>query len=1072
MDDPRPVVHSVLLQFYGKIVLRSFLQVVCLLAFTGVLCAQSTDASLSGRVTDASKARIVIAKITIVSLDTNIRYQTESNAAGEYSLTNLPPGRYRIEVEKADFKTLVKPEVILHVQDVLDIDFEMQVGPASETIRVESGAPLVNTESATVSTLVDSKFVEDLPLNGRSFQTLIMLTPGVVVTPTAFDDQGQFSVNGQRADANYLTVDGVSANFGVTGYLPLVQGGSGALPALSASGGTNSLVSVDAMQEFRVQTSSFAPEFGRTPGGQVSIVTRSGTNAFHGTLFEYFRNSVFDANDWFVNYNHLKAPEERQNDFGGVFGGPMVKDKTFFFFSYEGLRLRQPSTQETAVPDALSRQQAPASILPYLNAYPVANGAELGSGLAQFNASYSNPSSLDAASIRLDQVINSKITLFGRYNYSPSSLSQRGPTPGFANLSTTESESSSVHTLTVGLTGLITPTISNEVRANYSNDRVSSKFSLDNFGAAVVPADSLLFPAGFSSANSIFESVILGSGELSKGRVGTSEQRQINVIDNLSITRGSHQMKFGLDYRWLSPFASPFAYSQFAEFTGTTTSAGGALSGTAAFADTTAYEGDALLIHNFSVYGQDTWKATPRLTLTYGLRWDINPPLGGKNSANDPFTVTGLNDPSTIALAPHGTPLYQTTYGNVAPRLGLAYQLGARSDWLSVLRGGFGVFYDLGYGSLGGASSYFPYLAEHIASASNTPCASGVSGVCFPLSAQNAARPAITTSPPVDDIIVAVPDLKLPRTYEWNVAVEQSLGNAQSLSLTYIGAVGRDLLRVTDLENPNANFAFVNVTDNSATSDYHALQIKFQRNLSRGLQALASYTFSHSIDIASTDAFANYLNTPSSVANPNIDRGNSDFDVRHAFTGGVTYNLPSPEWNNVAHAALGGWSVDGFIFARSAPPANVVGAISFASGIGLAARPNVVPGAPLEFYGSQYPGGKIFNSAAFTAPPAGQQGDFGRNVLRAFGAAQADVAFQRQFHFTERMELRFRGEFFNIFNHPNFGPPNNTLGSPLFGYSTQTLANSLGTGGANGGFNPLYQVGGPRSIQLALKLQF
>lgn len=211
-----------------------------------------------------------------------------------------------------------------------------------------------------MSTVVDRHFADNLPLNGRSFQTLIMLTPGVVVTQTAFDDQRQFSVNGQRADANYFTVDGASANFGVTGYFPLVQAGGGALPALSVSGGTNSLVSVDAMEEFRVQTSSFAPEFGRTPGGQISIVTRSGTNDFHGTLFEYFRNDVLDARDWFVNYNNLPKPKERQNDFGGVFGGPILKDKTFFFFSYEGLRLRQPSTQQTAVPDNASRQQAPA----------------------------------------------------------------------------------------------------------------------------------------------------------------------------------------------------------------------------------------------------------------------------------------------------------------------------------------------------------------------------------------------------------------------------------------------------------------------------------------------------------------------------------------------------------------------------------------------------------------------------------------------------------------------------------------------------------------------------------------
>src|SRR6202008_26966 len=267
---------------------------------------------------------------------------------------------------------------------------------------------------------------ENLPLNGRSFQALISLTPGVVVTATRFDDQGQFSVNGQRADANYFTVDGVSANFGVTGLLQMVQTASGALPALSAAGGTNSLVSADAMQEFRIQTSSFAPEFGRTSGGQISIVTRSGTNRFHGTLFEYFRNDVLDAKDWFVNFNHLRKPAERQNDFGGVVGGPVFKDKTFFFFSYEGLRLRQPVTQTTAVPDAASRQLAPADMQPFLNAYPVANGTAISPGLAQFNASYSNPSSLDAYSIRLDHIISSKLSLFARYDYAPSDLDQRG----------------------------------------------------------------------------------------------------------------------------------------------------------------------------------------------------------------------------------------------------------------------------------------------------------------------------------------------------------------------------------------------------------------------------------------------------------------------------------------------------------------------------------------------------------------------------------------------------------------------------------------------------------------------
>jgi Carboxypeptidase regulatory-like domain/TonB dependent receptor len=1023
-----------------------------------VLHAQSTNASFAGRITDPSQARIAGARVAAINTSTSSRYEAPSDASGEYVLANLPPGGYRIEVEKSGFKKLVKPDVILHVQDALEIDFQMTVGANSETVTVEGGAPLVDTESGTVSTVVDRTFVDDLPLNGRSFQTLIQLTPGVVPTVTAFDDQGQFSVNGQRADANYLTVDGVSANFGVTGYGPMMQSAGGALPALSASGGTNSLVSVDAMQEFRIQTSSFAPEFGRTPGGQISIVTRSGSNDFHGTLFDYFRNDALDAKDWFTNFNGLPKPEERQNDFGGVLGGPVRKNRTFFFFSYEGLRLRQPATQETSVPDAASRRQAPASMQPFLNAFPMPNGPELGSGLAQFNASYSNPSSLDAYSLRVDHVVNSKLTLFGRYNYSPSSLDSRG-----AVLSTTTSLLSSVQTGTIGLTEQFTPAISNEVRANYSNDRIGTTTALDNFGGAVPLSDAQMFPPGYSSANSLFEFYLLGPGEYTQGKQGTDEQRQVNFIDNLSVTKAGHQLKFGVDYRWLAPFTSPFSYSQFALFTGVTNSPGGALSGTAAFAQTDNYRGSGLRTRNFSLYAQDTWKIAPRFTLTYGLRWDVNPAPTGANAANDPYTVTGLNNPATLALAPRGTSLYQTTYGNVAPRLGLAWQLRSRPNWGLTLRAGFGIFYDLGQGSLGGASSYFPYLALQTAQPSPTP---------FPLSAQNAAPPPITGTPPVAEILVAEPNLKLPRTYQWNLALEQALGNGQSLSVTYIGALGRDLLRATNLFNPNPNFGFVSVTDNSATSDYDALQVKFERPLSQGFQALASYTFSHSIDDASTDAVANYLSTPGAFANPNIDRGDSDFDIRHAFTSGLTYQVPSPAPGTVAHAVLGGWSVDAFILARSAPPVDLVGALFEAYGTALYPRPDVVPGVPLVLYGSGYPGGKIFNSAAFIAAPPGQQGDFGRNVLRGFDATQADLGLQRAFRVTEKASLRLRGEFFNVLNHPNFGSPTNSLTSPFFGHSTETLANSLGSGGANGGFNPLYQIGGPRSVQLALKLLF
>jgi hypothetical protein len=214
------------------------------------------------------------------------------------------------------------------------------------------------------------------------------------------------------------------------------------------------------------------------------------------------------------------------------------------------------------------------------------------------------------------------------------------------------------------------------------------------------------------------------------------------------------------------------------------------------------------------------------------------------------------------------------------------------------------------------------------------------------------------------------------------------------------------------------------------------------------------------------------LNTPISIANPNIDRASSDFDIRDAFTAGVTYAVPTPQWNSFARATLGGWSVDTFLLARTAPPVVVTSGLVITAGTVLYPRPNVVLGVPLELHGSQYPGGKIFNRAAFTTAPNGTQGNFPRNYLRGFAASQVDFALQRQFKLIEKLNLRFRGEFFNLSNHPNFGSPNNSLTSPLFGYSTQTLANSLGTGGANGGLNPLYQIGGPRSVQLAVKLQF
>jgi Carboxypeptidase regulatory-like domain len=322
--------------------------------------APSETATVSGQVVDPSGLSVTGAQVKLVDIDRDTSTSAAPNNIGLYTFSSVKPGRYRMEVSATGFRLVNVTGITANVQDHLEQNFKLVVGSISESMTVTADAYNVNTTDATVSTVVDRNFAENLPMNGRSFQSLIELTPGVVLTSSNTSDSGQFSVNGQRAASNYWTVDGVSANIGIgiNGAGTPGNGLGGTLGSFSAQGGTSSLVSVDAMQEFRIQTSTYAPEFGRSPGGQISIVTRSGSNQFHGTAFDYLRNSVLDANDWFAGQQGLPKPGERQNDFGGVLGGPIIKDRTFFFFSYEGQRLRLPKVALTNVPDLNARQTA------------------------------------------------------------------------------------------------------------------------------------------------------------------------------------------------------------------------------------------------------------------------------------------------------------------------------------------------------------------------------------------------------------------------------------------------------------------------------------------------------------------------------------------------------------------------------------------------------------------------------------------------------------------------------------------------------------------------------------------
>jgi Carboxypeptidase regulatory-like domain/TonB dependent receptor/TonB-dependent Receptor Plug Domain len=1024
---------------------------VCLFLAASLSVAQSPNGTVSGIVLDPSGGLIVGADVLIINNATGIQYPGKANSEGYYVVPNVPPGTYRIQVSNSGFKTIIKPDIVVHVDDALAINFTLPIGAASEIVTVEGGAPLINTENASVSTVIDRNFVESLPLNGRSFNTLLQLTPGVVIAQSGPGTPGQFSIAGQRTDANSFTVDGVSANFGVGQNQDLGQSGTGGAQAFSALGGTSSLVSVDALQEFRIQTSSFAPEFGRMPGGQVILTTRSGTNAFHGGVFDYFRNTVMDANDWFANAAGDPRAPEHHNDFGGFLGGPIWKDRTFFFFSYEGARLDLPQTTVIRVPSEYARMTAPATVAPYLNAYPLPTDTTITPGVytASFTGNYASRATLNATSLRIDHTFNDRFSIFGRYNYAPSEIA--GPQSGGSfSLSSFQTTSVNTQTMTLGVNMMLSPRSSNTIRGNYSTQTSGQSYTLTSFGGATPLDPSLLLGPGSSSQNDALF-YLLDSSYLFVGNAGVNRTRQANVVDDLTISIGSHQLKFGGDYRGL--FLNVDSPPNYLLYEVPSTQAFVA-TGLVPYFVPYIYRPAQFLTNAFSFYGQDTWKATARLNLTYGLRWELDPaPIArGKTTLS---AWENVNNPASASLAPSGTPLWATTYRNFAPRFGVAYSLTPKGDF--VVRAGAGIFYDTGVGNSANLAFEFPNSAS-----------SFIQNVPLPISNLTPYLPTISLQTPYEGYAFqgSSPNLKLPRSYQWNVALEKSFGGQQAISVTYVGQAGRDLIREEALPLSNSNFnagAFLYLTVNDARSNYNALQIQYRRPLASRLQALLNYTWSHSLDNASNDVAIALSNTIISGA---TDYASSVFDVRQSFSGALSYDVPAAAKSGPIAVLTKDWSLNTVIVARTGFPFNAVLFAPSALGEGLT-RPDLVPGQPFWVPLTGAPGGKILNINAFSIPSTPTQGTEGRNNIPGFGLTQVDFSLGRRFTFTERLRLQFRADAFNLLNHPNFTNPSGYI---AYGPSQLRSYSMLNQG--LGGLNPLFQEGGPRSLQLSLKLTF
>jgi Ca-activated chloride channel family protein len=996
-------------------------------------------------------------KTQITSLGLAHRMMTQFTsfvAVDEQSAADsIAPRRVEVPVESTSGETVRVANAGPLALSTMVPGITASIGGINETVTVTGGA-IVNTSSC-VTTNVEQRAIADLPVNGRSLSSLYLMAPGTV---SAGENQSfgnirfSGSTNGQRSSANSFTLDGIDANFGVAsgGATPGASAG-GSSPGLTAIGDTSAIAPLSAIQEVDLHTYSNSAEYGRNSGALVNVVTKSGTNAFHGSAFEFFGNHLFDANDWFANSRGLSRPQSGSNEFGGTFGGPIKRDRLFFFTAYEGFRLHQPVTAVTDVPSLASRLAAAGAVRQLLAAYPLATGTARSDGFAESAAAFVNRGNHNTGVLRLDSHPTNNLTLGGYYNFTDSLAEERGV--GGFSLNTLGRVFNRSQMASGRATWSISPSVVGDLRMNYSRLNSRSSYQLDDFGGAVPPPAAMLSPSSVFDLNG-HNTMLMSAAD------AASTQRQFNVVGSIAMVSGEHQFKFGADYRRTFPIIGLREFEQNTLFDGVSQALTAVAARVNLFARTQTQRPS---FDAFSTYAQDEWRKTKRLTLNYGLRWELNPAPGMRG--NQLLAVNDVTDPSRPSFAPVGTRLWATTYGNFAPRVGAAYQLNDDSSF--VVRAGFGVFYDNSNNAVGEAfAESYPLLK-----------ATTALGVPFTFAGGTTpATPSISAPLSVFD-----PNLKLPYSLQWNVSVEREVGaKNQVISAAYVASANRRLLLTSTLVDPSAAFSLVRLTDNDGRSDYHSLQIHFRRRLAQGLGAMASYTLGKSSDNFSDDSAGRALFR---AVDSRLERGPSDFDIRQTLSGFVSYDPRDPFADGVLKHLFHNWSLNSVFSVRSAAPVNVVYALPTTYGF-VYLRPDLVSGASLYQIDSNVAGDRRLNTAAFAIPGDFRQGTLARNALRGFPVAQFDFALRRRFNFTDDLRLTVGMEAANIFNHPNFASPGGSDASlgTRFAPGSFTLNQTFGqsfthaarTGSAAVGdtFGSSYYPGGPRSLRLSAKFEF
>ncbi|HEU0142174.1 MAG TPA: carboxypeptidase regulatory-like domain-containing protein [Bryobacteraceae bacterium] len=1056
--------------------------------------AQQPVAAISGTVTDPTGAAVPDALITATNVHTMLVRETRTSEGGSYVIPNLLIGEYRVEAQHAGFRRAARGPISLQVDQRATIDFQLQIGEVTGTVDVISEAPLLQTASSSVGQVVGTRMILDLPLNGRNFYQLASLAPGVAFVPSGApvvrSNYINVVMNGSRGHATAFLMDGVDTSE-------------------HHAGGTYVRPTVDAIEEFKAISNNFSAQYGRSPG-LITTAIRSGTNQFHGTAWEYLRNSSLDARNFFAG----SVAPLRYNQFGATLGGPVVRNRAFFFGSYEGTRVRQGLNFNVPVPSALNRSgdfsdarpiydpattrpnptgsgfirdqfpgnRIPATrlapqaqaLLPY---YPLPNTA--GGTIA---TAPSRATTGDQVIGRFDQQITDKDQVFVRYtiNYDriqdPNSFPSLDPIPQLAK----------GQNAAVRYSRIFSPTLINTVTLGYNRSRLFLDNAPNVKGSDGTTGSGIL---GFEETAPLYPGLpyltMAGFGTLNDGL----DQPKQNVIENkqvlndLTHIRGSHTLKAGFEYRRLKAITRDVAYNRGSfSFTGTYTQNPAAPGGTGdAFADfLLGYPASALRSYPietngtfgnyFGLYFEDDWKVSRKLTLNLGLRYEYSPfftglrnviagfdPSTGKIILPEPIDLTA--QPVAVRAYPFYQDVITTTQSlglpdsitppektNFAPRLGFAWQPFERTA--TVIRGGYGIFWNYAINDILGNNFLCPPFIIYDSATNDSPVPNRTLGNFY----LGAPIPSAFGTP---SISAAPVEGRNAYTNEWNLSVQQALSATLSFEAGYVGQKGTHLQRRIPVNRPQpgpgsvqARRPFPRFSDISIGGwDTDSTYHALQLRAEKRFSRGLAFTVSYAYS-KSIDNNSNYFSGPLDVNNLKLERAVSDFDLPHRLVASYTYELPFRLHARAARIVLEGWQVSGITTFQSGPPFTPA-LSSDRLNIGTGGqRPDRIGSGNLDNPTIE----RWFDVSAFQTPALYVFGNAGRNILRGDGLVNWDLSAAKRFALSESLSLQFRGEFFNAFNNVNFSSPNAAVET------------------ANAG--RVFGAGAARVIQFALRLSY